>query len=222
MGEGRGCPGGRCSHGLGVEGWRQKRQSSAGLELARNGESNQKASLSSLQNKESGDKTRVSWLSGAAYVMAKPWKRLRNSHVFPSSSPGRICPQTCLVLESRPNICAGRAAPMAGQAVSGEHSDRLGTHRSPGPEGMCPRVLGEPAGVIARLFWSPLKCQGRQGGKWQTLRPFSSRATRSIHPWDYRLVTRISVPGKVKEQIILSNSFAHIHRLLLSEMLWAM
>ena len=61
--------------------------------------------------------------------------------VFSSSSTGKICPQTFLVLEARTNISTGRVAPMAEEGLSGELLHHLGTHRCTGPEGMCPRVL---------------------------------------------------------------------------------
>ena len=87
---------------------------------------------------------------------------------------------------------------MAEEGVSGEHLHNLGTHRCTGPEGMCPRVLGELAGVIARLHLVTFEMSGQTGWEMADTAPIFKQGKKE-HPWNYRLVSHISVPKNVME-----------------------
>ena len=84
---------------------------------------------------------------------------------------------------------------------------------------MCPRVLGELPGVIARLLLVIFEMSGQTGWEMADIAPIFKQGKKE-HLRNYRLVSHISVPGKVMENIYLRNSFTCIHHLLLSEMSW--
>jgi len=126
---------------------------------------------------------------------------------FASDFSAKASPPESQALEVREEACRQDDLPLVEEDCVSDHLSNLDTYKSMGPHGMHPRVLREPADVIAEPLSTISERSWRTGEvpeDWRRANviPVFKKGKKE-DPGNYRLVSLTSILGKMMELLIL-------------------
>jgi len=126
---------------------------------------------------------------------------------FASVFRAKAGPQESQALEAREEADREDDFPLVKEDCVRDRLSNLDTHKSMGPDGMHPRVLGELVDIIAEPLSIIFESSWRTGEvpeDWRkaNVTPVFKKGKKE-EPGNYRPVSLTSIPGKVMEQLIL-------------------